>query len=98
MNAARKVKEAKRSGTAPAAETRRVFPTEYKREAVRLALVGDRSVRAVAQALDRALQLVQDPLALEASSSAALAFALRHAGAARRTSAQIVELLAITRR
>ena len=51
----------------------------------------------MAQALDRALQLVQDPLALEASSSAALAFALRHAGAARRTSAQIVELLAITR-
>ena len=47
----------------------------------------------MAQALDRALQLVQDPLALEASSSAALAFALRHAGAARRTSAQIVELL-----
>ncbi len=52
----------------------------------------------MAQALDHALQLVQDPLALEASSSAALAFALRHAGAARRTSAQIVELLAITRR
>ena len=32
-------------------ETRRVFPAEYKREAVRLALVGDRSVRAVAQDL-----------------------------------------------
>lgn len=45
------------------------------------------------QALDRALQLVQDPLELESASSAALAFALRHAGAAQRTSAQIVELL-----
>ena len=51
MNAARKAKEAQRSGIAPAVETRRVFPAEYKREAVRLALVGDRSVRAVAQAL-----------------------------------------------
>lgn len=47
----------------------------------------------MAQALDRALQLVQDPLELESASSAALAFALRHAGAAQRTSAQIVELL-----
>lgn len=50
----------------------------------------------MAQAVDRALQLVQDPVALEAASSAALAFALRHAGAARRSSAQIVELLAKT--
>ncbi len=48
----------------------------------------------MAQALERALQLVQDPVALEAASSAALAFALRHAGAAQRTSARIVELLA----
>lgn len=48
----------------------------------------------MAQALERALQLVQDPVALEAASSAALAFALRHAGAARRASVQIVELLA----
>ncbi len=48
----------------------------------------------MAHALDRALQLVQDPVALEAASSAALAFALRHAGAAQRSSAQIVELLA----
>ncbi len=51
------------------------------------------AVSDMAQALERALQLVQDPLALEASSSAALAFASRHAGAARRTSVQIVELL-----
>lgn len=48
----------------------------------------------MAQAVERALQLVRDPVALEASSSAALAFALRHAGAAQRTSTQIVELLA----
>jgi cysteine synthase len=48
----------------------------------------------MAQAVERAFQLVRDPVALEASSSAALAVALRHAGAARRTSAQIVELLA----
>ena len=48
----------------------------------------------MAQAVDRALQLVQNPVALEAASSAALAFALRHAGAARRSAAQIVELLA----
>ena len=46
------------------------------------------------QAVQRALQLVQDPVALEAASSAALAFARRHAGAAQRCSAQIVELLA----
>ncbi len=51
MNAAREAKEAQQSGIAPAAETRRGFPREHKREAVRLALVGDRSVRAVAQAL-----------------------------------------------
>ena len=48
----------------------------------------------MAHGLQRALQLVQDPVALEAASSAALAFALRHAGAAQRSSAQIVELLA----
>ena len=48
MSAARKGKGAKASATA---EIRRVFPPEYKREAVRLALVGDRSVRAVAQDL-----------------------------------------------
>jgi len=48
----------------------------------------------MAHGLKRALQLVQDPVALEAASSAALAFALRHAGAAQRSSAQIVELLA----
>ena len=48
MSAARKGTRAK----APVAvETRRVFSPEYKREAVRLAVVGDRSVRAVAQAL-----------------------------------------------
>jgi 3-deoxy-D-manno-octulosonic-acid transferase len=44
-------------------------------------------------AVEYALQLVNDPVALEAASSAALAFALRHAGAARRTSLQIVKLL-----
>ena len=33
------------------ADTRRVFSPEYKREAVRLAVVGDRSVRAVALVL-----------------------------------------------
>ena len=42
MSTARKQKGAK------TVETRRVFPPEYKREAVRLTLVGDRSVRAVA--------------------------------------------------
>ena len=48
MSAARKGKRAK----APAAaETRRVFSPGYKREAVRLAVAGDRSVRAVALAL-----------------------------------------------
>jgi len=45
MSAARKQKGAK------TVESRRVFPPEYKREAVRLTLVGDRSVRAVAQDL-----------------------------------------------
>ena len=48
MSAARKGKGAK-----PAApvKTRRVFAPEYKREAVRLALIGDRSANAVAQDL-----------------------------------------------
>jgi 3-deoxy-D-manno-octulosonic-acid transferase len=47
----------------------------------------------IRQAVQRALQLVQDPVALEAASSAALAFARRHAGAAQRCTEQIVELL-----
>ncbi len=45
-------------------------------------------------ALAMALHLVSDAEALEASSSAALAFALRHRGAALRTCARIVALLA----
>ncbi len=48
MSAARSGKRAKALAVP---ETRRVFSPEYKREAVRLAVVGDRSVRAVAQAL-----------------------------------------------
>jgi 3-deoxy-D-manno-octulosonic-acid transferase len=48
----------------------------------------------IRQAVQRAMQLVQDPVELETASSAALAFALRHAGAAQRCSAQISELLA----
>ncbi len=46
------------------------------------------------QALDYALHLVYDPAELEAASSAALAFALRHRGAALRTCARIVAWLA----
>ena len=46
------------------------------------------------QALDYALRLAHDPAALEASSSAALAFALRHRGAALRTCARVVVWLA----
>jgi 3-deoxy-D-manno-octulosonic-acid transferase len=51
------------------------------------------AVPSMAHGLERALQLVQDPAALQAASSAALAFALRHTGAARRTSLHIVKLL-----
>jgi 3-deoxy-D-manno-octulosonic-acid transferase len=49
--------------------------------------------RDVAEAVDLALKLVQDPLALGAACRAAQAFALCHAGAAQRSSAQIVALL-----
>jgi len=48
----------------------------------------------MAQAVECALALVQNPLLLENASSAALAFAARHQGAAQRSCAQIVGLLA----
>lgn len=51
----------------------------------------------MAHAVDMALRLVNDADALEAASSAALAFALRHRGAALRTCARIMSLLARSR-
>ena len=48
----------------------------------------------MAQAVECTLALVQNPLLLENASSAALAFAARHQGAAQRSCAQIVGLLA----
>ncbi len=51
----------------------------------------------MAHAVDMALRLVNDADALEAASSAALAFALRHRGAALRTCARIMSLLVRSR-
>ncbi len=51
MTAARKTKRVATPSAVPARETRRQYPIEFKREAVRLAAVGDRSVRVVAQDL-----------------------------------------------
>ena len=51
----------------------------------------------MAHAVDMALRLVNHADALEAASSAALAFALRHRGAALRTCARIMSLLARSR-
>ena len=48
-------------------------------------------------ALGMAVRLVKDAEALEAASSASLAFALRHRGAALRSCAKIVALLARSR-
>ena len=48
----------------------------------------------MAHAVDMAVRLVKDAEALEAASSASLAFALRHRGAALRSCAKIVALLA----
>ena len=51
-------------------------------------------VQDMGQAVDCALQLAHDPSALTQASSAAVAFALRHQGAARRTSERVLTLLA----
>jgi len=51
MTATRKTKRVATPRASPARETRRQFIIEFKREAVRLAAVGDRSVRSVAQDL-----------------------------------------------
>jgi 3-deoxy-D-manno-octulosonic-acid transferase len=51
----------------------------------------------MAHAVETAIRLVNDAQALEAASSAALAFALRHRGAALRTCARVLALLAARR-
>jgi len=48
----------------------------------------------MAQAVDGALRLAFDPVALKQVSSAAVAFALRHQGAGRRTCERLLALLA----
>ena len=51
------------------------------------------AVQDMAQAVDRALALAQNPQMLKTASSAALVFAARHQGVAQRSCAQIVALL-----
>ena len=52
------------------------------------------TVQDMAQAVDGALRLAFDPVALKQASSAAVAFALRHQGAGRRTCERLLVLLA----